>query len=133
MSAPSIDIRDILLAEDLSLIETGDDKNIGVGFEPSKPNNFVTVFDTPGFPPDLTLDKDEIYERPAVSIRVRNSDYQTGWNLVSAIKSALHGRSRETWNGSFYSVIVCSGEPFLLDWDENARARFVANFEIQRS
>ncbi len=130
MNAPSVDIKD-MLEDDASLGLTFN-TDLFVGREPTKPNNTVTIFDTPGSPPDLTFNKAEQYFRPSISIRVRNDNYQDGWNLINNIKVSLHGRGQETVNDTFYSVLVCSNEPFLFDWDDNGRARFVANFDIQR-
>ena len=130
MQATSIDIRDMIEAEStLGLVFA---ENLFIGKEPSAPDNCVTIFDTPSFPPMLTLDRDGNYEYPSVQIRVRNNQYQAGWDLLNSIKETLHGRGQETWNGTFYTSIICIDTPTLLDWDENNRARFVMNINIQR-
>jgi len=106
--------------------------NLFIGREPVKPNNCVTIFDTPGFAPLLTLDGGGYYY-PSIQIRVRNTDYQTGWSLVHKIMVSLHGRGNETSSDeTLYTGIYCSSGPALLDWDENNRARFIVNFNIQR-
>jgi len=102
-----------------------------VGKEPSTPENCVTIFENPSFPPYLGL-TDTGYFYSSVQIRVRNKDYQTGYDLARDIMTSLHGRANETWNGTLYTVIRASGEPALLDWDANDRCRFTINFEIQR-
>ena len=129
MKASSIDISDMLKAESaLNLIFA---TNLFVGKEPASPSDCVTIFDTSGQPPQLNL-TDQGMEYPSVQIRVRNIDYQTGWNMVDAIKSLLHGRAQETWNGTLYSVIYCASGPVFLDYDDNSRARFIVNFNILR-
>ena len=132
MNAPSIDIADILVAE--SALGLSLKSNLFIGREPAEPNDCVTVYDTPGFPPVLTLDQAEqaILERPSVQIRVRNRNYLTGWNLIHDITTALHGRGQETWNGTLYLLIKCESGPAMLDWDSNNRVRFIVNFYIQR-
>ena len=100
--------------------------------EPAKPDNVVTVFDTPGFPPWLGLAGETGYEYPSVQIRVRNRDYRTAWALIEEIKDSLHGRHGETWNGTLYTYIACSIAPAMLDWDDNGNVRLVINFNIQR-
>lgn len=130
MSAPSVDIKDMLEAE--SSLGLTFATNLFIGKEPSQPDNCVTIYDTPGGPPDLGLDKDDKYQYPSVQIRVRNNGYTTGWDLADDIKDVLHGRAHETWNGTYYTVISCTSDPALLDWDENGRARFIVNFEAQR-
>lgn len=129
MQCPSEDIKDMLVAE--SSLGLDFSTNLFIGKEPIKPSNCVTIFDTYGFAPDLNL-KDQGYEKPIVSLRVRDRDYMTGFNLAQEIKDSLHGRSHETWNGTLYTVIYCSSGPALLDWDDNGNARFVLSINLQR-
>jgi len=130
MNAPSEDVKDMLVADtSLGLVFT---TNLFIGKEPSKPIDCATIFDTPGFAPLLTFKQGENYYYPSVQIRVRNHDYMSGWDLINDIKVSLHGRAQQTWNETLYSLVACSIEPALLDWDENSRARFVTTFNIQR-
>ena len=131
MNSPSEDLKDILVADtSLSLVFASD---LFIGAEPTIPKNCVTIFDTPGGPPQLTLaGKGENFYYPSVQIRVRNTSYVTGWALIQNIRTSLHGRAQETWNGTLYSAIFCSSGPAMLDWDENSRVRFIINFNIQR-
>ena len=135
MNSPSEDIKDMLVADtSLSLVfdPTGEN-NLFIAVEPTAPKNCVTIFDTLGRQPQLTLTgKGKDYFYPAVQIRVRNTSYVTGWALIQNIRTSLHGRAQETWNGTLYSVIYCSSGPAFLDWDENSRVRFIINFNIQR-
>lgn len=129
MNIPSEDIRDMLEADSsLGLIYA---TNLFIGKEPPKPIDCVTIFDTPGYPSPLTLDN-QLYQKPSVQIRVRDSSYLDGMALAQNIMLSLHGRAGETWNGTLYTVIYCSSGPALLDWDDNNNSRFFINFEIQR-
>ena len=129
MNSQSEDVKDMLEAEsDLDLTFA---TNLFIGKEEKNPDNCVTIFDTPGFPPALGLTS-QGYEYPSIQIRVRNRSYTTGWNLIEKIKTALHGRAQETWNSTLYSVIYATHSPALLDWDDNGRVRFIINFNIQR-
>ncbi|MEE9356487.1 MAG: minor capsid protein [Methylococcaceae bacterium] len=133
MNAPSVDIKDILEAESsLGLTYSTD---LFIGKEPTSQesqDNCVTIFDTGEFPPQLTLTKGENYYYPTIQIRVRNNAYITGYNLINNIRDALHARNHETWNNTVYELIECASGPAFLDWDENKRARFIVNFNIQR-
>jgi len=129
MNASSEDIKDMLVAD--SSLGLTFATNLFIGKEPIKPTNCVTIFDTYGFAPDLNLIS-QGYERPIVSLRVRDINYMDGFNLAQEIKDSLHGRSHETWNGTLYTVIYCSSGPALLDWDDNGNARFIINFNLQR-
>ena len=130
MNAPSIDLKDMLEAESSLGLTFATD--LFIGKEPSEPDNCVTIYDTPGMPPGLGLDKDDKYQYPSIQVRVRNNSYVTGWNLANDIMDALHGRAHETWNSTYYMLISCSSGPALLDWDDHNRARFIINFELER-
>lgn len=130
MNAPSEDIKDMLLADTSLGLTFGE--SLFIGMEPSQPNDCVTIYDTPGFPPQLTFDKDEHYYYPTIQVRVRSTDYRVGWKAANDIKVSLHGRGHELWNGTLYTVIYCSGDPSFLDWDENDRVHFNINFNLQR-
>jgi hypothetical protein len=132
MNPQSVDIKDMLVAD--STVALTFKTDLFIGKEPSTPKNCVTIFDTSGFPPNLTMDGKDTsnYEYVAVQIRVRNTSYTNGWALIHNIMESLHGRAQETWSSTLYSVIYCSSGPALLDWDDSGNARFVANFEIQR-
>jgi hypothetical protein len=130
MQVISEDIKDMLEAE--SSLGLTFAINLFIGKEPEKPDDTVTIFDTMGFPDDLTFDATEIYERPSIQIRVRSNDYMTGMTLAQDIKASLHGRGNETWNGTLYTVIRSVGGPALMDWDGSDRARFIINFNLQR-
>lgn len=130
MNPTSEDIKDLLEGESsLGLVfET----NLFIGREPAEPADCVTIFDTPGRPQQLTLTQGENYFYPSIQIRVRNSEYLDGWDIIHAIRNFLHGKNHETVNGTDYNLIKCSIEPAMLGWDENNRVWFVTTFDIQR-
>jgi hypothetical protein len=130
MNPVSEDIKDMIEAESSLGLTFGED--LFIGHEPATPANTVTIYDTAGYRPQLTMDRSEIYEYPSIQIRVRNVSYQEGWDLINDIKNSLHGRAHETWNETYYSVIRCSSDIALVDWDNSKRARFVVNFDVQR-
>jgi len=129
MNASSEDIKDMLVAD--STLGLTFNTNLFIGKEEKTPRNCVTIFDTPGYAPDLGL-TNQGYKRPSIQIRVRNANYIVGWNLIELIEESLHGRAQETWNGTLYTVIYCSSGPAHLDWDDNGNARFIINFNLQR-
>ena len=130
MNAPSEDIKDMLVANsDLGLVFG---TNLFIGFEPAKPDSCVTLFDVPGFSPELVLSGQSTYEYPSLSVRVSSKDQKVGYALAQKIKDALHGVGPETWNSTLYTVIYCTSGPALLDRDENGRFRFIINFNTQR-
>lgn len=130
MNSSADDVKGMLEADSSLGLQHGID--LFVGREPSNPDNCVTIFDTPGFPPVATLGNDTIYQYPAIQILVRNRSYLNGYALIKSIVELLHNRGPETWDGTMYCSILCTGEPALLDWDANGRARFFVNFNLQR-
>jgi hypothetical protein len=104
---------------------------ISIGKESAEPANIISLFEMEGYH-QLTMNKCEVYEYPFIQIRVRSNAYLEGWAIISNIKEILHGRAQETWNGTLYTLIRCSGGPALLDYDKNQRVRFICNFSLQR-
>lgn len=133
MNPASVDIKDILEAE--SALGLTFSANLFIGREPAKPDFAVTIWDTPGGPPDMGLggQSDPGYYYPAVHIRVRAVDYLTAYNTINQIKLLLHGRGNEVINSTRYTSIRCSAEPHFHDWDDSNRCRFVAGFNLQRT
>jgi hypothetical protein len=132
MNRPSEDIKDMLLAESSIGLTFGKGGDLFLNAEPSTPDNCVTIFDTYGFPPQLTMDPEERYESPSIQIRIRSNKQSNAWIIIEGIMTSLHGRNHETWNGTLYTVIKAASSPALLDWDDNGRCRFVINFNLQR-
>jgi hypothetical protein len=136
MNATVVDIKEMIeafaLEEDSSPGCNIDLYPIFIGKEPAEPFNCITLFEIGTLPPQLTLDRNEIYEYPMVQIRVRANNYLEGWEMIYNIKNLLHGQGQVTWNGAFYTLIRCISGPALLDYDKNQRVRFIINFYIQR-
>ena len=130
MNTPTIDIKDLL--EDSDDLDLTFKTNLFVGREPTDPSDVVTIFDAPSRGPALFYDRGVKYFYSAFQIRTRSANYNTGLSLAQNIQSVLHGRGNEVINGTYYSLIESIDDPFLLDWDENNRARFVNNFQLQR-
>jgi len=130
MNPVSIDIVAMLEAESSMGLVFGTD--IFIGKEPTTPDNCVTIYDTPSFPPSLTMNKEERYYYSSCQIRVRNNSYAIGMTLARDIMTLLHGRANESWNGTLYTVIHATGEPSLLAIDGNNRALIIININSQR-
>ena len=129
MNPASKDIAAILAAAGLGLIVG---TNLFIGQEPTAPPNTTTIYDTPGSAPMLTMDQITGYDFPAIQVRVRNTNYLVGYGLINSIKDKLHGLAHQLQGGVVYELVKCDQDPFLLDYDESGRPRFVCNFSIQR-
>lgn len=131
MNPVSIDVKDMLEAASLGLEYK---KDLFIAKEPDNPDNVVTIFDTPSFPPEYTIaGASEVYYRSACQVRIRHNKYTSGMTLAKNILDSLHARVSDlTWNGTVYTVIEATGEPNLLAWDDSNRAIIIINFNFQR-
>ena len=131
MNAASKDIAHILDIEgSLSLTLA---TNLFSSRMPNTPDAVVAIYDNPGSTPLLTLDKaTSDYYFSSVSIQVRDTTYQDGWDMAFAIMEFLHGSHGVIQDGSFYTLIKALNNPQLLHFDENDRPTLVINFEAQR-
>jgi hypothetical protein len=131
MNNAAEDVKDML--EDDSTLGLTFKVDLFIGKEPATPDNCVTIYDTPSFPPQMTIEGEgSSYYRSSVQIRVRNNSYDDGMALAINIMQSLHERAQETWNGTLYTVVQALGEPALLAWDGNDRALIVNNYNLQR-
>jgi len=130
MNPASVDIKDLLEAE--SALALSFATNLFIGMSPPEPDSCVTIFDTPGFGPDLELGGSGEYYYPSIQIQVRDTSYLDAWQLADDIRQVLHGRGPIVLNGTTYTVIRSTDEPSLLLWDEKSRATFSMNFDMQR-
>jgi len=129
MNFASEDIKDMLEDSTLGLTFAS---NLFIGRNPKSPDNTVTIFDTEGFAPEPTLDKDVMLYNSSVMLHIRNNKYEVGLTLAHNIMDHLHSRAQEEWNGTLYTAIRAAGEPALLSWDDNERAIFSINFNMKR-
>jgi hypothetical protein len=128
MNAASKDIKDMLLADSSLGLALG--TNLFVGREPATPRACITLFDTGGGTPGMSLDANSYYYTQ-VQVRVRNPDYNLGMVQSYEIMDALHGRGQAIVNGTLYTLITCT-EPMLLDYDDQNNVRFIININMQR-
>lgn len=129
MNAPSLDVKDMLVANSALGLVYG--TNLFVGKEPTFPLDCVAIFDTTGFSPDFTLDKVSSFN-PSIQIRVRSISYEAGWDWIESIATSLHLRAHEVWGGTQYELITISSGPALLDYDDRGNPRFIINLNIIR-
>lgn len=129
MNAVTEDIKDMLEAESSLGLALADD--LFIGREPDAPNNCVTLFDTSSNKLK-TVSNDSNYYYPSIQVLVRNCSYVAAEQLARDIVDKLCARSQETWNATLYTLIQVASGPAFLAWDENNRAKFVINFNIQR-
>ncbi len=130
MSAPCIDIKDMLVSAGIGTFKAASGWGIYVSEEPTAPDTVVTVYDTGGqdSEPNILLDY------PSVMVRVRGApgDYAAAWSKAQAVKDALLGKSAATVNSTRYVGIWMKGDINYLGRDESRRPQFTLNFAITR-
>jgi hypothetical protein len=102
-----------------------------IGREPTKPDEVVVIFDTPSYPPAMSISGEEHYVYSSLQIRVRGNEYLATYNIAENIKNYLHGRANFQLGGVLYTNILCTTPPALLDWD-NGKVRIIINLDLQR-
>lgn len=131
MNAPSVDIMEMLDGDSALGLTKGED--LFATRMPDVPDDLVTLFDDGGDEPQLNLRRNTSdYYRPQVSMQVRNTDYQLGYAQALAVVQFLHATGSTVVDNTLYVLIRAKSDPQLLHWDENDRAVFVCNFEVQR-
>ena len=115
----AVDIATILANDAALNLTIG--QNLFIGQLTNAPDNQVAVIDEGGDPPQLTLEKSMIYNKPRARIIVRDTSYLACWRLAAEIASTVRTKTRMAANGSEYHAFKCLTEPCFLGWDKNNR------------
>jgi len=136
MNPPSVDIKDILVADIFLPFQIGLDMVLGTTLfldqEPAKPNKCVTIYDTGGFDRIPNVE----YEQPTVQIRTRaaQGDFLIAYKLAKGISDLLHELTNETLDDSRIIAIWQMGDILRAgSLDDSDRPAFTANFRIHRT
>lgn len=146
MSAPSVDVKDLLEAAGVGTMGARKGWGIYIGREPAKPLNVLTIFDTGGRKPEMLLDKtiknqgdsgpfDGTVESVGIQIRVRSSEYETSYSKAQEIFNNLAN------TGSFISLdgeykylnVYPQSNPLPIGEDDKTRHIFSLNFMAIRT
>ncbi len=130
MNPVSVDIMSILESDSSLGISSG--FNAFIGREPVKPNNCITIFDTPGRTAATVAEKGSEYFYETAQIRIRNASYETGYSIAKTIADYLNGIAHITEDSTVYELITVNNGPFFLEYDDNENVKFIINLEIQR-
>ncbi len=129
MNPPSLDIAKYLSSQGIGVLHGSADWGIHVASEPVKPNDVVTIYDTPGSEPDT----DELDEyRPSMQIRVRSSNYLSAYSKQEAIRDLLIRDRIITETSTFYLMVLTS-DILSIGRDENNRHILTANYRCRRT
>lgn len=109
------------------------------GNEPTSPDNCITLYEYAGETPDLIAG----YDYPNLQVRVRNTNYNKGRELLQRIQDILQEIGNELGeddnlvsgliiNSTFYSAIRPIQGIIPLGTDDNKRVIIVQNFKINK-
>ena len=128
MNAQAIDIKDILIEQNMGLVFG---QNLFIARMPPKPLKAVCIYDIPGNTPDLSL-TGETYNREGVQFVVRDVEYTKAMITAYAILGKLHGQANIEKNNSLYTLIRTNLAPSVMEWDAENRISIIFSVEIQR-
>lgn len=131
MNSPSADIG-TMLVNDLGLTIG---LNLFISKTPTSPDKCITVIDTPGYSPSLTLKRSETFDSPAIQILSRGNkqNYLEAYASLEEIKRYLHGKSQHTIGLTRYIIILAESDILSLGYDDNNRPLLSCNFLMNRT
>lgn len=114
----------------LGLVGGASGWTLAKGYVPPDPDHVVTLFETPGQPPEAAVDMDHV----GFQVRVRGSvkEYDVARAQLESIYAALH-KLTGTLSGTYYVSILASSGPLPLGEDQSERPEIVQNYLCQRS
>lgn len=126
--APSVGIRDLLVAAGVGVFAATSGWAIFIGREPANPVTTITIYDTGGFSPNPKWNIDE----PTVQVRVRGStgNFQAAYAKANAVKEALLGLPSQDLNGDRWVSVRQLGDIHNLGYDNSERPLFTINFRM---
>ena len=127
-NAPTFDVKDLLVNAGIGAFGGETDWSIYIGSEPNKPNNVITLFDTPGTASNPKFRLDE----PRFQVRVRSKNYNIGFQKAIEVSAQLQGLPSQTFNGTRYEGIWVVLETNFLKADGEGRSIFVTTYRMIR-
>jgi hypothetical protein len=126
MTAPTVDMKDLLVSQGIGAFAASTGWGIYIGNEPDSPDTTITLFDTPGEPanPKFRLD----YPRWQLRTRGAPNGYPAAFDKATAARNVLLGHAATVINTSRYDGIFLVTDTFLLKIDEKQRPIFVSNW-----
>lgn len=101
---------------------------IFIGSEPEQPNDCITLYDTPGEPPNPKW----LLDFPRFMARVRSHSYEQGFAKAGELKGALLGLPSQDINGIRYVGIYVVMDTYFLQADDKGRSIFVNTWRVIR-
>ena len=130
MTAPSIGIKDLLVAAGVAAWDSTDPSNliwpIYLSKLPAAPNQCISIYDGGGQAPNPKW----LLDYPNITIMVRSQAYLDAYNKAKDIKSVLVGLPSQTINGDRWDQVNQIGNTPYLGRDSKDRNMFSLNLAL---
>jgi hypothetical protein len=128
MTAPSVGIKDLLVAAGVGYYETpsGNLPPIVISTMPDKPDTAICIYDSGGLAPDPRW----LLNFPGATVQVRSLDYLTAYNTIIACRVALLGKYPGTVNGDGWYSITAVGDIGNMGRDQKNRIKLSTNYRL---
>lgn len=129
MTAPSIGVKDLLVAASLGTFATPPNLAswpIFISKMPAEPDNCIALFDSGGQNPDPKW----LINYPQLTIMVRGKSWQDVYPKINNIRSRLTGLDSQDVNGDRWVSLNQLGDIVNAGHDEKDRALLTATFRF---
>jgi len=126
----SVDIKDILIANNFGAFAGKDDWAVNVSVMPDMPNKTISVHDVIGAVEGRILDTKKILDKLAFQIRVRSNTYKEGWTKLQKINAVLDNLNGFDGISRSYRTVKRLQEGIPLGKDERNRFLFSCNYLV---
>lgn len=129
MTAPSIGIKDLIVAANLGTFATPPNLNnwpIFISKLPAEPDQCICIYDASGQSPDPKW----LLDYPQVTVIVRGKGFVDCSAQIRNIRSVLHGLYSQVINGDQWNSLTQMGDLVPLGHDEKDRYTMTANFRL---
>ncbi len=128
MASPAENAANLLVTAGVGVLAPGAGWNIFWGKIPTKPDTVITLFNSPGSPPNPRF----LLDFPGLQVRLRGSKIgiQAAYDKAKAVKDALLGLPPQTVGGDRWDSITMIGDVNDLGFDESERPLMSLNFRL---
>lgn len=126
--APSVTVKDLLVASGVGQFGPGTGWRIYVGKDPFEPDSVITVRDSPGRNPHPAL----LLDFPSIQVTVRaaQGDYRGAYGKAVEVKNTLLGLPSQDLGGDRWLSVTMAGDIQSIGWDDRNRPILSLNFNL---
>lgn len=103
-------------------------------WEPTEPDECVTVYDTPGTGMETVADLERpVLEQCGLQVRVRSTTYGRAYVLLQQIAYRITSKDDKTLLRCPFDAVLWSGSAVSLGQDDNRRSTLTRTFRVFRN